>query len=164
MKEDEVYTRLFQYSRPTFFKWKREKVPVMELIAKYFSISDLEEFLDRGIVSKYETFESYKVDPVFEDYIIQNMKRFHKLDSTILNKFYPGSEFITRHMKSFDNNHVQDVTVMNAKEKFKSFLVSVELSSWLDSEKKRKKVLDDIDNKFSNIEIYLLMKYPEKFK
>jgi len=57
MKEDEIYTKLFRFSRPTFFKWKKDNVPIMELISKYFTKEDLEEFIEKGFVSKFEKFE-----------------------------------------------------------------------------------------------------------
>lgn len=67
LKEEEIYTQLFQFSRPTFFKWKREKVPVMELLKKYFTKEDLHEFLEKGFVTKYEKFDKYAIDPIFEN-------------------------------------------------------------------------------------------------
>jgi len=155
MKEDEIYTKLFDFSRPTYFKWKREEVPVMQLLSKYFNKEDLEEFLSRGIVSKYENFDKYSIDPVFEDFAIVNLKRIHKLDRSLFNLFFPTSEFITRHLKNIDDIDLNDLTVKNAKNKFKDFLLSVKLSKLFDSEAKRHNVVKEINDKFSDIEISL---------
>lgn len=163
MKDDEIYTQLFQFSRPTFFKWKREKVPVMQLISKYFQKEDLEEFLQKGFISKFEKFEDYHLDPVFEDYVIQNLKRINRLDRSIFNIIFPTPEFITRHLKQLTEQDLNNLTVKNAKERFKAFLLSVKLSKIWDTEAKRKTVIQEVDSHFSDIEIYLIMKYPEKF-
>lgn len=163
MKEDEIYTKLFDFSRPTYFKWKREEVPVMQLLSKYFNKEDLEEFLSRGFVSKYENFNKYSIDPVFEDFVIVNLKRIHKLDRSLFNLFFPTSEFITRHLKNIDDVDLKDLTVKNAKNKFKDFLLSVKLSKLFDSEAKQHNVVKEINDKFSDIEIYLILKYPYRF-
>jgi len=165
MKEEEIYTKLFNFSRPTFFKWKREKVPAIVLISKYFSKEDLNEFLEKGYVSKYEDFSNYALDPVFEDYVIINMKRLHRLNRSFFNLFFPTAEFITRHLKDFQNYSLDlsNLTIKNAKEKFKDFISSVKLHIIFDSETKRKHILEEIDENFADIEIFLLLKYPEKF-
>lgn len=54
MKREEIFTQLFQFSVPTFYNWQREKRPIMELLDKYFTKEDLEEFLEYGTVEKLE--------------------------------------------------------------------------------------------------------------
>jgi len=163
MKEEEIYMKLFNFSRTTYFKWKREKVPAIVLLSKYFDKKDLEEFLLNGFVAKYEDFQGYAVDPVFEDFIIINLKRIHRLDRSLFNLFFPTSEFITRHLKKINDIDLSNLTIKNAKSQFKEFLLSVELSSFLDSEIKRTKIIKEIDNEFADIEIYCLLKYPDRF-
>ncbi|MDD2448818.1 MAG: hypothetical protein PHS42_08170 [Sulfurimonas sp.] len=149
MKEEEVYMKLFQYSRPTFFKWKREKIPVMQLLAKYFAKEELEEFVEKGFIAKFEKFEDYKIDPVFENYVLTKLKRDNNLES-----------FIAQNLKQFQKYSLDNLTVANAKEKFIDFLSSVHLLKFLRS--KKEEMIEDID-KFADIEAYLILKYPEKF-
>lgn len=163
MKEEEIYTQLFQFSRPTYFKWKREKVPIMELIAKYFDKEDLTEFLEKGFVSKYEKFDNYSLDPAFQDFVIHNLQRQYKLNRSFFNLFSSKSEFITRHLQSLSSEDLTDLTVKNAKEKFLTFISTVKLSKLFDSENKRNIVIKEINMNFSDIEIYLILKFPEKF-
>ena len=54
MKQDELISKLFGFSIPTYYNWKREKRPVLDLIEKYFSKDDLKEFLKCGSISKIE--------------------------------------------------------------------------------------------------------------
>jgi len=54
MKLEEIYMKLFDFSRPTYYKKKRELVPALSLIERYFSEKDLLEYLEKGFVSKYE--------------------------------------------------------------------------------------------------------------
>ena len=71
-------------------------------------------------------------------------------------------EFIIHHLKQLQKHNSDNMTVMNAREKFVIFLSSVELTKFMDSEKKRQSAIDDIQ-KFASIEAYLILKYPEKF-
>ncbi len=45
MKHDEIMTKLFDISRPTYYKWKKEKRPIVIFIEKYFSDEEILEFL-----------------------------------------------------------------------------------------------------------------------
>ncbi|EQB39084.1 hypothetical protein M947_07945 [Sulfurimonas hongkongensis] len=53
MKEEEIYMKLFQYLRSTFFKCKRENVPVMLLLAKCFAKEELVDFLSSAQLLKF---------------------------------------------------------------------------------------------------------------
>ncbi|MEA3373706.1 MAG: hypothetical protein U9Q62_08465 [Campylobacterota bacterium] len=54
-KKEEIYARLFNFSRPTYFKWKREGVPAMQLLLKYFTDEELDCFLATGVIPRMET-------------------------------------------------------------------------------------------------------------
>lgn len=146
----------------TYRTWqnqRKERRPVVEFFTKYETL--IETFLKQGYINQLETI-NYIADPAFEDYVITKLKREHHLDRNFFNYIYPGAEFLTRHLKQLQKYDLGDLTVANAKEKFVNFLSSVELLKFIDSEKKRKSVIDDIQ-KFANIEAYLILKYPEKF-
>lgn len=54
MKKEDIFTKLFQFSIPTFYNWQREKRPIIKLLEKYFTKDDLEEFLQTGKIQKFE--------------------------------------------------------------------------------------------------------------
>lgn len=145
----------------TWQNWKKENRPVVNFFDKYDSL--IAEFLEFNSIRDLEN-ASFSIDPIFEDYVITVLKRDLRLDrSKISNLFFPGSEFITRHLKKIDSSNQIDLNVNNAKQKFIEFIKDTRISSILDTEIKRQEVINDIENKFSNIEVYLLLKYPNKF-
>lgn len=52
-----IMTALFQFSRQSWNNWKKEERPIITLLEKYFTETDLEEFLATGKVSKLEMFD-----------------------------------------------------------------------------------------------------------
>ena len=44
MTEREIYMNLFDVSINTYYNWKKENRPIINLLDKYFSKEDLEEF------------------------------------------------------------------------------------------------------------------------
>jgi len=161
----ETMAGIFSTAEGTYYKWKREKRPIISLLEKYFTKEDLVEFLETGKISKLEkpSENSYELDSVFEDYVITKLRTERGLNrSSIVNLIYANNEFITRHLKSIKDFDLTELTVANAKENFINFFSNVKLSPFLDTEKKRKNIIDSVPE-FANIEIYLLLKYPEKF-
>lgn len=59
MTEEQIMVDLFDFSAPTYYKWKKhERRKIFLLLETYFTKSDLEEFLSTGKISKYESFTS----------------------------------------------------------------------------------------------------------
>jgi len=56
----QLLEKLFDFSRPTWNKWKKEERPIVHLIEKYFTNEDLHEFLETKKVSKMETLNHYE--------------------------------------------------------------------------------------------------------
>jgi len=54
MKREELFMKLFNFSRPTYYKWKREHTPALSLLEKYFTQEELEEFLETGEIGFLE--------------------------------------------------------------------------------------------------------------
>jgi hypothetical protein len=55
MTEEQIMVDLFDFSAPTYYKWKKhEKRKIFGLLETYFTKADLEEFLSTGKISKYE--------------------------------------------------------------------------------------------------------------
>lgn len=57
---EKTILNLFQYSRATYYSWKREKRPIILLIEKYFTKEDLEEFLQTNEISKLKNLDYYE--------------------------------------------------------------------------------------------------------
>ena len=52
MVNEKNILQLMCYSRNTYYVWKREKRPIIELIDKYFTNYEIEEFLKTGLFFK----------------------------------------------------------------------------------------------------------------
>jgi hypothetical protein len=50
----ETMANLFSASEGAYYKWKREKRPIIQLVDKYLSKEDIEEFLETGEIKKFE--------------------------------------------------------------------------------------------------------------
>jgi hypothetical protein len=59
MKKEEIYLELFKFTRNTFYVWKRENRPIINLLEKYFSDEDLEEFLENEKISKLDITQKF---------------------------------------------------------------------------------------------------------
>ena len=57
MVNEKNILQLMCYSRNTYYVWKREKRPIIELIDKYFTNYEVEEFLKNGKIEKQERFK-----------------------------------------------------------------------------------------------------------
>jgi len=52
---------LFLFTRQTWSKWKKEKRPIVNLLEKYFSDEDIEEFLKTGKISRFEEISDLEI-------------------------------------------------------------------------------------------------------
>lgn len=60
---EQIMVELFEFSAPTYYKWKKhEKRKVFDLLEKYFTKEDLEEFLTVGKIQRYDEVENSKFD------------------------------------------------------------------------------------------------------
>lgn len=66
MKLDEVTSLILGCSVSGFYKWKKQKRPVIHLLEKYFTKEDLEEFLTTGEISKQELTKNLSVNEIQE--------------------------------------------------------------------------------------------------
>ncbi|MDN5125548.1 hypothetical protein PJV95_04725 [Aliarcobacter butzleri] len=95
MTEREIYMNLFDVSINTYYNWKKENRPIINLLDKYFSKEDLEEFLKTGEISKLEKVKNTnnQIDNI-NDLLIDNAKytvkeKLYKVfESSMLEKIY----------------------------------------------------------------------------
>lgn len=58
MNQNELMSKLFGFSAPTYFRWKKEERPIIQLLEKYFDKTDLEEFILRKKISRLDNINS----------------------------------------------------------------------------------------------------------
>ena len=54
MSYEKRIVEIFGFSRNTYYVWKREGRPIIELMEKYFSTQDLEEFIQTRKISRFD--------------------------------------------------------------------------------------------------------------
>ncbi|WP_321469313.1 hypothetical protein [Halarcobacter sp.] len=86
---------LFDFTRQTWSKWKIEKRPITQLLEKYFTSEDIEEFLNTGKISRLEqnTYTENKIDDIntllIDNTIYQlKVKIFQLFDLTLPKTIY----------------------------------------------------------------------------
>lgn len=62
MTEREIYMNLFDVSINTYYNWKKENRPIIELLNKYFSKEELIEFLETKRIKKQEFLKGLSID------------------------------------------------------------------------------------------------------
>ncbi|MDN5086889.1 hypothetical protein O8C74_07385 [Aliarcobacter butzleri] len=62
----ETMAKLFSTAEGTYYKWKKENRPIINLLAKYFTKEELEEFLTTGEISKQELTKNLSVNEIQE--------------------------------------------------------------------------------------------------
>jgi len=60
MKTEDIFCKLFGFSKNTYYSWKREKKPVIELLNKYFTKEELIEYIENNEISNMKLLEDFK--------------------------------------------------------------------------------------------------------
>jgi len=87
MTIDVLMSQLFNFSKPTYFRWKKEGRPIIKLIDQYFKKEDLIEFLETGSISKFEllpdvTQVTDEIKKKLRDTLIRFLGKFDEKDFT----------------------------------------------------------------------------------
>lgn len=80
MRIEQLMSKLFGYSAQTYFNWKKEKDttrPIMNLMDKYFTKAELEEFLTSQKMAKLEAIKGIDVEDI--EFILENKEMIRKL-------------------------------------------------------------------------------------
>lgn len=165
MTEREIYMNLFNVSINTYYNWKKEDRPIINLLDKYFSKEDLEEFLKTGEITKLEKVKttSNQFDYI-NDLLIDNAKYTLKEK---LNKVFESSmlEMIYTYLSKKILIRVLDKLSIIGNEypinlSKKYLLAEIKSSDIKLFEKYKLNVLIKlIEDNFSNLECYALIKY-----
>ncbi|MDX3960222.1 hypothetical protein Q6A78_07360 [Aliarcobacter skirrowii] len=79
MTKEMIMTKLFQFSAPTYYKWKKhDKRKIISLLEYAFSDDDLIEYLEHGKISKIEDIGNL-------DYLLDLSMKFYKFLRHITN-------------------------------------------------------------------------------
>ena len=60
MKTEDIFCQLFGFSKNTYYSWKREKKPIIELLNKYFTKDELLEYIETDKISNMQLIEDFR--------------------------------------------------------------------------------------------------------
>ena len=60
MTHKEVMAKLFDFNATTYYAWKKQNRPIINLIDKYFTKEDLQEFIEKGSITSLDSFHQNK--------------------------------------------------------------------------------------------------------
>lgn len=79
MTKEMIMTKLFEFSAPTYYKWKKQdKRKIIDLIEYAFTDEELIEFLNTGKIGRIDDMGS-------QDYLLDLSLKFYKLLRHITN-------------------------------------------------------------------------------
>jgi len=58
----EIMAALFSTSESTYYKWKKENRPIINLLSQYFSVKELEDFVTTSQITKFELIKELSVE------------------------------------------------------------------------------------------------------
>ncbi len=149
-------------------KWKREKDkrPIIDLLEKYCTDADIQEFLESRKITKFEEKKENYQDYMLIDYVKYNLKE--KLDRLLLKpgvfkwleNIIPKNIFL-KILKEISEDPKIEVEKYRSKEYLIQKIESYKVASINNSNKKQ--LIGIIKNNLSNIECYVLIKYADEF-
>lgn len=162
MKKEEIYMQLFEFSRPTYYKWKREGVPALRLIEENFTDDELINYLaTQGNNLNTQTLKN-NIEDFFIDHAIFSAKtKFQEFQKNIFDAVYnKGAIEILKdvvmsiELNEYDIENAKDILI----EKIKVYE-----AKWLSlkNPNKQKLLHAYIHKYFSKLECYAICKYPE---
>ncbi len=155
--------QLFNFSRPTYYKWKRENTPALKLMEKYFTEKDLIEFLEKGNIKRLEenNISNTKLElheKVLEDNALYTAK--DKLDRFFSSRFLIKDILIDVLNQMHDSKNIY--TLENTKQSLIDHLKGTE-ANWLKTKTQSKidLVSEFVENNISKIEAFVMVKNPQ---
>jgi len=89
MKKEDIFCKLFGFSKNTYYLWKRENKPVIQLINMYLKDEDLIEFIENKKIEKFTLIKNFnnnqkdltnKIKSIIKNLIKKENDVFKKLD------------------------------------------------------------------------------------
>ena len=166
---EDLLVKLFGWSRTTYFSWKKEKRPIIDLVHKYLDEESIQEFLDTGKISKFEFIGSSKdkLDEI-NDLMIDNaiytakskfISLFEPSMIDFLNAYY-SKDILRQILQDISDENETDLSPNNAKVKLVERIKGFEAG--FDKKPKEDPLSKIINRNFSKIETYAMIKYSEE--
>lgn len=148
MKTEEIYMELFDFSRPTYFKRKREHNKALLLIQKYFSEKEILEFIQTGSIQRLEQHTGTKSE--IEEHIV-----FHAIQKII---DIPNQPIWGK--KGFWIKGFLDALQQTESKNKDDFLENIKTleTKWWEAKNWKNLTIDFIKVNFSEYEIKLILK------
>lgn len=182
VKSDKELASLLDVSYPTIAAWKKRNTLDFQKVIKFavehsidlnYLFADAFIFNENSKDNKIQNTKNQEPNE-FEEYVIFQLKKIKKLDrNSFFSLLNPKKEFLTRCLEQFKEikekreemfmYDTEFLTVKNAKSVLISLIKKCKKSPILDSKTKEKNVILEVEENFSNIECYVLLKFPEYF-
>ncbi len=185
MTHKEVMAKLFDFNATTYYAWKKQNRPIINLIDKYFTKEDLQEFIEKGSITSLDSFHQNK--NIQDIDILNNVsslvkkqleRKISSLDSVvtktavnIIEDYFQQSN-VTIDIKDFNhfyknisniqNYYAQDIAEIEIKKIRKNFKLTEKNKEAFELEmnKKEEYRIDAITNFFNSLnesELFLLL-------
>jgi hypothetical protein len=162
MKREDIYMQLFEFSRPTYYKWKREGVPALRLIEENFTDEELIDYLEtQGKNASTQILKNNIEDFMIDDAIFSAKAKFQELQKNIFEVVYNKGVIdilkdvsISIELNEYDIENAKDILI----EKIKGYE-----AKWLSlkNPSKQKLLNSYIHKYFSKLECYAICKYSD---
>jgi len=185
MTHKEVMAKLFDFNATTYYAWKKQNRPIINLIDRYFTKEDLQEFIEKGSISTLDSFNQNKniqdieilnkvsslvrkqlekkinsLDSVGTKTVINIIEDYLKqsnenIDTKIFSLFY-------KNISDIQNYYAQDMAEIEIKQIRKNFKFTEKNKEAFEAEiiKKKEYRIDIITNFFDSLnesELFLLL-------
>lgn len=154
--------QLFEFSRPTYYKWKREGVPALRLIEENFTDEELIDYLEtQGKNASTQILKNNIEDFMIDDAIFSAKAKFQELQKNIFEVVYNKGVIdilkdvsISIELNEYDIENAKDILI----EKIKGYE-----AKWLSlkNPSKQKLLNSYIHKYFSKLECYAICKYSD---
>jgi len=179
VKSDKELASLLDVSYSTIAAWKKRNTLDFQKVIKFalehsidlnYLFADTFIFNENSKNNKIQNTKNQEPNE-FEEYVIFQLKKIKKLDrNSFFSLLNPKKEFLTRCLEQFKEKKeemfmdgIEFLTVKNAKSVLISLIKKCKKNPILDSKTKEKNVILEVEENFSNIECYVLLKFPEYF-
>ena len=161
----ESMKKILDIKERTLYNWRKEGKPIVLLLEKYFTQSDLEEFLASGVIRRLEAekFKNFE-DPILIDHAIYSTKQklWLRFDSKFVDaaadKVTGTSKLLKEVIQNIDSN--DGYTIENSKDRLIDQIKILE-AGWF--KKSKQELLSSmIKRYFSKVEVYVMIKYPDE--
>ena len=161
----ESIKKILDIKERTLYNWRKEGKPIVLLLEKYFTQSDLDEFLASGVIRRLEAekFKNFE-DPILIDHAIYSAKqklwlRFDsKFTDAAADKVTGIKGLLIEVLEKIDSN--DDYTIENSKDRLIDQIKILE-AGWF-KQTKQELLSSLVERYFSKVEVYVMIKHPDE--